>query len=37
MEDIIGYVRLAAGWRICSVERRFGMELVEGASSHRDG
>jgi ketosteroid isomerase-like protein len=37
MEDIVGYVRLAAGWRIQSVERRFGMELVAGASSHRDG
>lgn len=36
LEDVIGYVRTESGWRIQSVERRFGMELLEGASSHRD-
>lgn len=34
MEDIIAYARHPEGWRIRSVERRFGMELVKGASSH---
>ena len=37
MEDVIAYVRTSEGWRIQRVERRFGMELVEGASSHRNG
>ncbi|WP_323493384.1 MULTISPECIES: nuclear transport factor 2 family protein [unclassified Undibacterium] len=37
LEDVIGYVRTESGWRIQSVERRFGMELVEDASSHRNG
>ena len=37
MEDIVTYVRLPQGWRIRSLDRRFGMELVDGASSHRDG
>lgn len=35
LEDAIGYVRTADGWRIGSVQRQFGMELVEDASSHR--
>lgn len=37
IEDVIAYVRTSEGWRVQSIERRFGMELVEGASSHRAG
>lgn len=37
MEDIIDYVRRPEGWRIRALDRRFGMELVDGASSHREG
>ena len=37
LEDAIGYRRIGEGWRIQRVERRFGMEMVDGASSHRDG
>lgn len=37
MEDVIAYVRTGEGWRIQSIERRFGMELVKDASSHRNG
>lgn len=37
IEDAMTYVRTGLGWRIQSIERRFGMELVERASSHRNG
>lgn len=37
LEDVISYIRHPDGWRIQTVERRFGMELVDGASSHRNG
>ena len=37
LEDLIDYVRTGDGWRIRSLDRRFGMELVENASSHRNG
>ena len=36
IEDVIAYVRTGQGWRVKSVDRKFGMELVAGASSHRD-
>lgn len=35
MEDTINYTRTDKGWRIQRVERRFGMEMVDGASSHQ--
>lgn len=34
IQDEISYVRTECGWRIRSITRHFGMELVEGASSH---
>ncbi len=37
MEDVIAYVRTSQSWQIQRVDRRFGMELVDGASSHEDG
>lgn len=35
MEDVIDYIRTDEGWRIQRIERFFGMEMVDGASSHR--
>ena len=36
VEDLIDYRRTDAGWRIQSLDRQFGIELVEDASTHRD-
>ena len=35
LEDLIEYSRTGEGWRIKLLDRRFGMELVENASSHQ--